>query len=66
VPVSEEFITKFVRDLQPMFDSVRNRFEEFSASMRRLYPVVNEMYEAHRSEVKRVHTAYRRRKRGRW
>jgi hypothetical protein len=41
-------------------------FADLSRELARVRPWVDQAYAAHRVEVRRVHTAYRRRRGGRW
>lgn len=39
---------------------------EFSRMLREAFPLLSQASEAHRAEVRRVHTAYRNKRKGRW
>lgn len=55
-------------------DALRPLFEKLTEAFRSLWPAIDRLHryllpllaEARRQEARRVHTAYRRRKRGRW
>lgn len=46
-----------------LWDGIREWFDNVTKLMGEMFPVVSEM---RRAEVKRVRTAYRRKKKGRW
>ena len=49
-----------------LVEQLRRQFEDMGRVLAQAWPFVQRLDAAHRVEVRRVHVAYRRRRRGRW
>jgi hypothetical protein len=56
-------VTVFFQFINRFSNQMRAAFEHVGKMMQQFFPVISQ---AHRAEVKRVHTAYRRKKGKRW
>lgn len=53
-------------NFDPVMKSLVEVFQRMTESLKRMYPWMRLVSQAHRAEVKRVHTMYRRKKGKRW
>lgn len=61
-----EAIAKFQVDSEPFFKKMAEAFAKLVKAINELFPFGVAMYQAHREEARRVHTAYRNKRKGRW